>query len=78
MDNILYLCDHRVEKCMLQCAMRRAAGLEDCRHTTDPAHAVNGTCEHPEREPERFGVVDIPRRGAWYYELPDDLRCEEK
>ena len=29
-----------------------------CRHTTDPDHAVNGPCEHPEQHPERFEELE--------------------
>lgn len=29
-----------------------------CYHTTDPAHAVNGACDAPEMEPDRFAQLE--------------------
>lgn len=52
MGMIAYLCDgngcsHVNKSC-------RTRMRERCHHTTDPAHAVNGACEDPQRHPERF------------------------
>lgn len=38
--------------------------FDQCHHTTDPAHAVNGPCEAPWLEPGRFRVVDVRRFGG--------------
>lgn len=50
---VAYLCDgHGCKKERPSCTIPEFAGM--CRHTTDPEHAVNGACEDPKGEPERF------------------------
>lgn len=48
--SVLYLCDGQA------CKTPYVSCKEDgcCQHTTDPSHAVNGPCAHPENDPERF------------------------
>ena len=50
---IAYICDGNGCKSELP-SCRFPVGMNQCRHTTDPAHAVNGACEDPVREPDRF------------------------
>lgn len=51
--DVLYLCDHNA------CRSQNRSCLTDglCRHTSNPDHAVNGYCEHPNLEPDRFDEV---------------------
>lgn len=52
---IAYLCDG--EGCHSRFKTCRREDIDErmrCRHTTDPRHAVNGPCDAPEMETERF------------------------
>lgn len=50
---VAYLCDgHGCKSKFPSCRFPETGRL--CRHTTDPEHAVNGACEDPKGEPERF------------------------
>ena len=54
---IAYLCDKKA----CADARRSCNGLWKnalCRHTTNPAHAVNGACKDPQAHPERFMRID--------------------
>ena len=59
MRTVLYLCDGQGCEKRTGCTM-----FDQCHHTTDPAHAVNGPCEAPWLEPGRFRVVDVRRFGG--------------
>ena len=55
---VAYLCDGQgCASVHPSCRYLPEGDLERCTHTTDPAHAVNGACEHPEEYPERFVEV---------------------
>ena len=54
---VAYLCDgNGCKSAWPSCKNPEFAGM--CRHTTDPEHAVNGPCEHPEEHPERFEELE--------------------
>jgi hypothetical protein len=57
MSTVLYLCDGQ------GCKTRWGCRFGECRHTTNPEHAVNGKCEAPWLEPERFNCVDVRSAG---------------
>lgn len=46
-DKILYLCDRKKD-----CKYSSSCGNE-CNHTLDPKHALNGVCDNPDQD-ERF------------------------
>ena len=50
---VAYLCDGK--SCRRPSCMGNPAGnAGGCQHTTKREHAVNGGCDAPEAEPERF------------------------
>ena len=53
--NVLYLCDGN--GCRYEHKMCKMQDSERCMHTTNPAHAINGVCEDPQRHPERFRYI---------------------
>ena len=53
--DVVYLCDKQACMRVNRSCMTDAL----CKYTTNPEHAVNGYCEHPEREPDRFDEVTI-------------------
>ena len=55
---VAYLCDGMGCKSEHKSCRGFPAKSEYCRHTTDPDHAVNGPCEHPEEHPERFAELE--------------------
>jgi len=72
---IAYICDGH-DKCSMKpgCFMRGdLVGASDqvCRHTTNVEHAVNGPCEDPENDPERF-VLGNGIELSYYERLPGE------
>ena len=54
---MLYLCDGMgCDKENKSCEGKPETS-QYCMHTTRPEHAVNGACEHPEQDPERFHEI---------------------
>lgn len=52
---VAYMCDgHGCAAEHPSCRDMPVGDPDRCTHTTDPEHAVNGACEHPENYPERF------------------------
>ena len=68
---VLYICD-----CKKPCAAgigchRSGSDFGLCSYTTDPEHALYGSCADPQNHPERFGRVFSDETDAWngdYYE----------
>lgn len=54
---VLYLCDGDGCQSKYKSCRQHLPFSCRCRHTADPSHAVNGACEAPEREPERFEEI---------------------
>lgn len=73
---IAYLCDG--EGCRSEfrtCQREELDALLRCRHTTDPRHAVNGPCDTPEMEPERFVELEP---GVYMEKAGDCLQDDNK
>ena len=72
--NILYLCDGKKEQCSgkIGCFFGNS-DLNSCKHTTDPAHALNGPCPEPQSHPERFEPVTDKADGAVMYYFEKDV-----
>lgn len=68
---ILYLCDGKKERCGGRSGcFYDAPKRGDCKHTTDPGHALHAPCPEPQKHPERFEPVRDKDNGAimYYYE----------
>lgn len=62
MASVLYLCDRsRPCKNSISCG-------NDCVYTEYPLAALNGECEHPELEPERFNKFEYGDGKIFYAE----------
>lgn len=71
---IAYICDgHGCKSRRPSCRYPEIGRL--CRHTTDPAHAVNGACDDPAREPDRFAEL---APGVYMERVPESLRMINK
>ena len=55
---IAYLCDGEGCKASCRLGCYDDDGMFRCRRTTDPEHAINGHCEHPEQHHDRFVEVE--------------------
>ena len=66
---VAYYCDG-LDECSDKpgCYRFMYPGMDYCRHTANPDHAVYGPCEHPEEHPERFHVIDINDTETCYWE----------
>jgi len=62
MATVAYICDFKDPRCKDRCS---GPSFGICFHTTDPDHAVNGSCPDPENHPERFEYF---RNGDIYFE----------
>lgn len=58
---IAYICDG-LARCSdkIGCFRHATPGMDYCKHTWDPRHAVNGGVKKPWKYPERFHLVDNP------------------
>lgn len=54
MKAVLYLCDGLGCRSDNKSCRGDPEASRYCKHTSDPAHAVNGACDAPEKCPERF------------------------
>ena len=55
---IAYLCDGLDACSDMSGCFRCMKPSSNCCHTFNSRHAVNGKCDYPEREPERFTKLD--------------------
>ena len=69
---VLYLCNGK-KKCMGHAFCALGTSKNGCRHTSDAAFALNGSCEHPDQCPERFKLKghDIHKIPIYEEALPD-------
>lgn len=71
---IAYICD-----CMAKCSERpgcfrhNTPNLNNCKHTFDSSHALNGAVLDPWHYPERFHVVDLNDEEQIYWEGDIDI-----
>lgn len=66
---IAYYCDGLCEcSDSVGCYRYMHPGMDWCRHTFDPEHALYGKCEDPENHPERFHLIDIRNNESCYWE----------
>ena len=70
MDDILtaYICDG-LDECSdkLGCFRCGKPGFDYCHHTTNPKHALNGPCDDPRTDPERFHKLNGSADGKDLY-----------
>lgn len=68
---VFYICNRQKPECKLH-----TKECFDCKHTTDPHYAKNGTCAFPEKHPERFEaeVYDVGhgKTETYYWEKESD------
>ena len=66
---IAYYCDG-MDKCCehVGCYRQLLPGMDYCRHTFDPDHAIYGKCDNPEEHPERFYIIDLNDKETCYWE----------
>lgn len=73
---VAYLCDGQgCESEWPACRLYPEGYARRCSHTTDPRHAVNGACDAPELEPERFVELEP---GVFVEKVSDFLQCDNK
>lgn len=60
---ILYLCNRKNEKCK-----DSVFCYTDCFHTEYGSFALNGSCEDPSKEPERFDKYEYKDGKIFYVE----------
>lgn len=66
---VAYYCDGLSKCCdSVGCFRLMHPGMDYCRHTFDPEHAVYGACEDPENHPERFHEIDLSDEETCYWE----------
>lgn len=68
---VAYLCDGMACE-RPSCGGDPARNFGGCRRTTRREHAVNGPCDAPEAEPERFVELDPER---FYEKDLNNLQC---
>lgn len=58
---IAYICDG-LDRCSdkIGCFRHATPGMDACKHTWNPRHALNGKIKKPEKYPDRFHALDIP------------------
>ena len=58
---VAYICDGLVPECSdkLGCFRCGKEGMNYCKHTFQPEHALNGACEDPWNYPQRF--IDLSK-----------------
>lgn len=71
---VLYFCDGNGCRGR-SCGGKPTENTGGCQRTTRPEHAINGMCNAPEQEPERF--VEI-KPGIYAEKVPGNLHPDNK